>query len=129
MGMKMQSRVSEDKMAVREAEVSEKKDEKQKISFTDVVTEKGLTPNEISTVVRAQPGEIKKCLPGLKTAGTIKLRFIVNPDGTVKKAEITSCSISSAGFRKCLIDLVKKWGFPATKNKKEVTVNLSIVLS
>jgi Ca-activated chloride channel family protein len=129
MGMKMQNRVSEDKMVVREAEVSEKKDEKQKISFTDVVTENGLTTNEISTVVWAQIGEIKKCLPDLKTSGTIRLRFIVNPDGTVKKAEIISCAIVNAGFRKCLIDRVKKWVFPATSTAKEVKATLSIVLS
>ncbi|HOG80948.1 MAG TPA: VIT domain-containing protein [Smithellaceae bacterium] len=128
-GLTMKSKMSADKMEVREAEVAEKKDETQQIRFTDVVSEKGLTGNEIFTVVRAQTGEIKKCLAGLKTSGTIKLRFSVNPDGTVKKAEIISCPVTNAEFRKCLIDRVKKWFFPATKNKKEVTVSLSIVLS
>ncbi|MDD4356012.1 MAG: VIT domain-containing protein [Smithellaceae bacterium] len=129
MGLRMKTSISEDKLAVREAEVSEKKEEAQKISFTDVVSEKGLTSNEISDVLRAHTGDIKKCLAGLKAAGTVKLRFTVNPDGTVKKAEIISGAIVNAGFRQCVIDRVKKWVFPATKNKKEVTVTLSIVLS
>jgi len=129
MGVTMKSRMSEDKLTVRESEVSGEKDKAQKISFTDVVSEKGLTSDEISNVLQAQTGDIKNCLAGLKTHGTIKLRFTINPDGTVKKAEIISRDISNAGFQKCLIDRVKKWVFPVTKNAKEVTVTLSIVLS
>ncbi|MBP1711392.1 MAG: von Willebrand factor type like domain [Deltaproteobacteria bacterium] len=128
-GLAMKSRTSEDKQAVREVEVSEKKDEAQKISFTDVVSEKGLTSDEISDGLKAQTGDIKKCLAGLKTTGMIKLRFIINPDGTVKKAEIISGAIANSGFRQCVTDRVKKLVFPATKNKKEVTVTLSIVIS
>jgi Ca-activated chloride channel family protein len=128
-GMKMQSRVKEDRLAVQEAEVSVKKDEAQKISFADVESEKGLTSDVISNVLRSQTGDIRKCLAGLKTAGTIKLRFIVNPDGTVKKVEILSGNIASAGFRKCMIDHMKKWNFPATSTTKEVKATLSIVIS
>ncbi|PKN87767.1 MAG: trypsin [Deltaproteobacteria bacterium HGW-Deltaproteobacteria-1] len=128
-GVMMKSRMSEDKLAVRETEVPEKKGEAQKIRFTDVVSEKGLTSDEISNVLQAQTGDIKKCLAGLKTTGTIKLRFTVNHDGTVKKAEIISGTIANSGFWQCVMDRMKKWAFPATKNKKEVTVTLSIVIS
>ncbi len=129
MGLMMKSRASEDKLAVREAEVSEIKGEAQKIKFTDVVSEKGLTNDDISNVLKAQIGDIKQCLAGLKTTGMIKLRFTINPDGTVRKAEIISGTIANSGFRQCVMDRMKKWVFPAAKNKKEVIVTLSIVIS
>jgi Ca-activated chloride channel family protein len=119
---KMESRLSEDQPAVREIPTPAKKDKEQKISIVSVMTDKGLTKDEILKVGEANLSEIAKCLAGKNLSGTIKINLTIRADGTVRKVEIASDAIKELDARQCVIEQIKQWQFAATANGKEVKV-------
>lgn len=119
---KMESRLSEDQPAVREIPTPAKKDKEQKISIVSVMTDKGLTKDEILKVGEANLSEIAKCLAGKNLSGTIKINLTIRADGTVRKVEIASGAIKELDARQCVIEQIKQWQFAATANGKEVKV-------
>lgn len=96
-----------------------------KIHVADVITDKGLTKDEIRKVVEGNIAGIEKCLSTSKWQGKITINLTINPDGTVKNAEVVSRAIS-AKIKKCVSVQVKKWLFPATANGQEVKVAMTL---
>lgn len=127
-GEKMESRLAEDKLAVQEIKVPEKKDEALKISIVSVTIGKGLTKDEFLKVAQARKSEIEKCFDGNNFSGIIKINLTINADGTVKTVEIASDDIKDAKLRQCIIEQVKKWRFPATSNGQAVKVTITFKL-
>jgi Ca-activated chloride channel family protein len=128
MGMKSkaESRVDEDKSAAQELQVPEKKDEARKISIVNLITEKGLTKEQILKVSSANLVSIEKCFAGTNVLGQIRLNLILNSDGTVKSVEIATGVIKDEKIRQCIIAQVKLWHFQATTSSKAVKVIMII---
>jgi Ca-activated chloride channel family protein len=127
MRAKMESRLAEDKSATtEELRVPKKKDGAQKINTISVTVEKGLTKDEILKVAQAHRSEIEKCFAGKNLQGTLKLNLTINPDGTLKNAEITAGTIKNTNLRKCIIEQVKKWLFSATTNGKIAKASITL---
>ena len=125
MRSKMESRLTESDVA-GEIKSPVKKDKAQKISIVHVTAGKGLAQDEIRQVAEAQLGDMGKCLAGCAEQGTMALKLVINPDGTVKKVEIDSAKISDVKLRQCIIEQVKKWLFPATANGKDVKMMMTL---
>ena len=121
---KMESRQSEDKLALQEIQAPHKKDKEQKVSIVSVTTGKGLSKDGILKVGEANINEIKKCLIGKNASGEIKINLAINADGTVKTVEIAAGSIKDAKLRQCIIDQIKQWRFPETTNGQVVKATI-----
>ncbi len=123
---KVEGRLAEDKsVKEQEVRVPQKKDETQNINIESVIVGEGLAKDEIITVVKTHISDIEKCFVGSNWRGTFKLSLTINPDGIVKNAEIAEGSIKDAKLKKCIIDQVKKWLFPAMANGKEVKATIT----
>jgi len=121
---KMESRQSEDKLALQEIQAPQKKDKEQKVSIVSVTAGKGLSKDDILKVSEANINEIKKCLAGGNFSGTIKINLTMNANGTVKNVEIASGNIKEVKLCQCIIDQIKQWRFPATINGQVVKATI-----
>jgi TonB family protein len=74
-------------------------------------------------VFRACYDKAQKAHPGIK--GTYTLKFVVNPDGTVKSAEpdATKSEIHAAELDSCAVAALKGLKFPPSKRGMESAVN------
>ncbi len=94
-----------------------------KIQIADVITDKGLTKDEIRKVAEAHIADIEKCFAGSNWQGKITINLTINPDGTVKKVEVIASGIN-AKIKKCVSVQVKKWLFPTTANGQAIKVTI-----
>lgn len=122
---KMESRLAEDKFdAAHELQVPKKKDEAQKISIISITAGKGLTKDEIITVVKTHIADVEKCFAGSNWQGNTTINLTINSDGTVKKVEVATGN-RDLRIKKCIIEQVKKWLFPAFKNYLTIKASLT----
>lgn len=86
--------------------------------------------NDIRAVVASNRDAFRACYdkaqkahPGIK--GTYTLKFVVNPDGTVKSAEAdsTKSEIHAADLDTCAVAALKALKFPPSKRGMESAVN------
>jgi outer membrane biosynthesis protein TonB len=86
--------------------------------------------NDIRAVVAGNRDAFRACYdrslkahPGIK--GTFMLKFVVNPDGSVKSAEAdpTKSEIHAPDLEACAIGVLKSLRFPQSKKGMESTVN------
>jgi TonB family protein len=86
--------------------------------------------NDIRAVVASNRDAFRACYdkaakahPGIK--GTYTLKFVVNPDGTVKSAEAdaTKSEIHAADLDSCAVTALKALKFPPSKRGMESAVN------
>jgi len=56
------------------------------------------------------------------------LKLTVSPDGTVQQVTDASGTLQNAALKSCVLERVKKWRFPATKDGKKAIVALSLIL-
>jgi TonB family protein len=86
--------------------------------------------NDIRAVVASNRDAFRACYdkaqkahPGIK--GTFTLKFVVNPDGTVKSAEpdATKSEIHAAELDSCAVAALKALKFPPSKRGMESAVN------
>ena len=126
MKSKMESRLSEDKATAQEVKGENKKDQARKISIVSVITENGLTREEIIKVSSANLSSIEKCFVGTNLSGQIKINLNLNSDGTVKKVAIAEGVVKDEQLRKCIIAQVKQWQFPVTTRNQAVKVSIII---
>ena len=86
--------------------------------------------NDIRAVVASNRDAFRACYdkaqkahPGIK--GTYTLKFVVNPDGTVKSAEAdsTKSEIHAADLDTCAVAALKALKFPPSKRGMESSVN------
>ena len=88
------------------------------------------TINDIQTVVASNRDAFRACYdkalkahPGIK--GKYTLKFVVNPDGTVKSAEAdaTKSDIHASDLDSCAVAALKALKFPPSKRGMESAVN------
>jgi TonB family protein len=59
--------------------------------------------------------------------GRMIIRIVINADGTVKSATVTTDKIKNAKLKKCVIAAIKKWRFSAPASQKEITAKITLV--
>ncbi|MBP7685629.1 MAG: TonB family protein, partial [Deltaproteobacteria bacterium] len=60
--------------------------------------------------------------------GTVTVRFIIQPDGTVSTATVVSDTVGDAGLRACITASVVTWRFPAPDGGGLVSVTYPFTL-
>jgi TonB family protein len=76
-----------------------------------------LAPEEIARVVRSHLGAIRLCFeralnrdPNLR--GTVKVKFVIGPDGKVRSADDAGSQMASTEVVECVRDAFRKLTFP-----------------
>lgn len=87
-----------------------------------------LSPDIIKKVMADKNGAIKACYqkelqknPDL--SGSVKLAFMIGPDGKVVGVKIENSSIENVQVENCMLDNIKTWRFPQAKNGGNTKVN------
>jgi outer membrane biosynthesis protein TonB len=89
-------------------------------------TDGSLSKEQILKVVRAHMAGVKYCYekelqhkPTL--AGGVDMFWVIQPDGTVSKANVKTTSIGDAAVEGCILRQVKQWQFPKAPAQTTVT--------
>ena len=77
-----------------------------------------LAPEAIQFVVRKSFGKLRSCYEtaaqkNVKLAGTVTVKFIINPDGSVRDAADASSTLPDANAIQCIVDGFSKLAYPA----------------
>lgn len=87
----------------------------------------GLVRDDIQRVVRGQQQRLRSCYDRLlvsgpePSAGSVSIRFTIEPSGTVDRAEIASATITDPAFLECVRGVVRGMRFPTTDGPTVVT--------
>ena len=92
-----------------------------------------LSADVIRTVVRANQRHVQACYETALARwsalrGTVTVRFIIQPDGTVSTATVVSDTVGDAGLRACITASVVTWRFPAPDGGGLVSVTYPFTL-
>jgi len=96
------------------------------LTVKKIVVSGGLVKADVAKTVQEQLPGLEPCFAGRPLSGKLVLTLILNPDGTVREVTNTSGELKSASLKQCILDLVKKWRFPATKDGRKATVRLTL---
>ncbi|MBK7777937.1 MAG: AgmX/PglI C-terminal domain-containing protein [Sandaracinaceae bacterium] len=92
-----------------------------------------LSADVIRTVVRANRRHVQACYETALARwsalrGTVTVRFIIQPDGTVSTATVVSDTVGDAGLRACITASIVTWRFPAPDGGGLVSVTYPFTL-
>ena len=90
-------------------------------------SKEGLTSEYIQDVLKTARGSFFKCYTQVlqKTPGVVgqaSITFTIEKSGKIFNAEISSCSINDADFKKCLIDSIRRVEFTSFEGEPITTV-------
>jgi Ca-activated chloride channel family protein len=95
----------------------EEKDRKATVIIADLAVSQGLSKEDVLKKLEEHAGKLESCLTGAK--GKMVLRLTINPDGTVKSAQIISSTFKTGNAAQCVVDQLKKIRLPSTLDGKE----------
>jgi hypothetical protein len=89
-------------------------------------TDGSLSKDQIMKVVKAHMAGVKYCYEKelqhkQSLAGGVDVFWIIQPDGTVSKANIKSSTLSDTAVEGCIVRQVKQWQFPKAPAQTTVT--------
>ncbi|HLZ18129.1 MAG TPA: VWA domain-containing protein, partial [Smithellaceae bacterium] len=128
MQYKSEKHFAGDKLAAREQQAPQKKDQSKALVIVEADAGKGLTKSEVLGVAQAHLSDIEKCFAGQMKSSPLKIEITVNADGTVKESKIVSGVIGDAKSRQCLTETIGKWKFAKTAGGRTVNVTLTLKL-
>ncbi len=128
MQYKSEKHFAGDKLAAREQQAPQKKDQSKALVIVEADAGKGLTKSEVFGVAQAHLSDIEKCFAGQMKSSPLKIEITVNADGTVKESKIVSGAIGDAKSRQCLTETIGKWRFAKTAGGRTVKVTLTLKL-
>ncbi len=123
---KLQGRLFETQESVTKDSASPAKGETSGIKIVDVTGSGSLSKTDISQAAQAQFKSLLKCAGGKKYFTTLKIHLTINADGTVSKVELAEGGISDKVLRRCVMETLRKWRFPAVKNGGETRATLTL---
>ena len=85
-----------------------------------------LSKEQINKVVKAHLAGVKYCYEKelqhkTSLAGGVDIFWVIQPDGTVSKANVKSSSMNDAAVEGCIVRQVKQWQFPKAPAQTTVT--------
>jgi len=106
--------------------VEEKGKETTKWTLKTLTVSAGLSKKEITDMVGRHLPELKGCAAGANLRGSLELRLVIDPDGTVSSVAVFSPVIRDAATRQCLGEVVEKWRFPSISKGRQAKVTIMI---
>lgn len=90
-------------------------------------TDGELPKSVVASYMNSKAGAIKACYQkGLQSnpdlSGSIKVRFLIQPSGSIAGAKMESSSLGSESVESCIMNNIKSWKFPQAKNGGGTTV-------
>lgn len=94
---------------------------------TEGLVEGGIDRESVMDVIRRNTGQIRFCYEqGLQQdpalAGRVFIRWIIDPNGSVKAASIQNTTLNSKQVEDCIMMRLKTWKFPLPSGGAEVPV-------
>jgi len=99
------------------------------LTLGKIVVSGKLEKADVERTVREQLSGLESCFAGSSFHVKQVLTLIISPDGTVLEVKDTSGTLKSVTLKSCVLDRVKKWQFPATKDGRKATVTLTLLAS
>ena len=62
-------------------------------------------------------------------AGKVKLKFTINPDGTISKSKISETDLKNSDFEKCISKRIKAIQFPKSNDGEKVQLTLDLTFA
>jgi TonB family protein len=92
-----------------------------------------LSASVIRDVIRSKRVDVQACYAAALTRrrdlrGTVTLRFLIQPDGTVSTATVVGDTVDDAGLNACVTASVVTWRFPPPDGGGMVSVTYPFTL-
>jgi Ca-activated chloride channel family protein len=95
----------------------------QGVAVEEVIVRGALSKEVVSKVIKQQLAALQSCI---KQPARLRVKLIVNPDGTVKSAGFDSKTSGKSREHQCVLEAIKKWKFGAASGRETaVTLTLS----
>ncbi len=98
-----------------------------RVSLGDVTVSGGIAKQAVLEAMRKIEGDIAACAAGISSPVSYVVTLIVNADGTVKDAKFKDGKNNSQ--EQCIRSLMKQLKFTATRDGKEASVTVTILLA
>jgi Ca-activated chloride channel family protein len=72
-----------------------------------------LTEESVRSVIESHLGDLQACAKGFTGPARIVVEMTVNPDGTLKNVKSIETTLKDGTARRCILNQIKKWLFPA----------------
>ena len=87
-----------------------------------------LSKEVIMAAITGKMGDLRDCyaavLPAKPTlTGTVKMKWFIEPDGSVSKARVTANTLAEPVVERCIVNKVSQWKFPQPRGAGSVEVN------
>jgi Ca-activated chloride channel family protein len=101
---------------------------KRTVALGDIDVSEGLSKEAVLNMIQKKTLELGKSSLEREPGGKLVFQLIINPDGQVKNVKIVSSSLKNSRFQKGIIEQVKKWQFPSTRDGREAKVTIALVI-
>jgi hypothetical protein len=100
-----------------------------RLTVGNVTASKGLSKEAVLQAVQERLRGLESCFRRGELRGKLVLGLTIQSDGAVKGVKVLSGALVSERIRRCIIDQIEKWRFPATQAGRDVqaTVTLNIL--
>jgi hypothetical protein len=101
------------------------------VDWRDMTIEGALDKQQVEMGARRGWDPVRRCdddalAHDQPPRGSIRLRFVIGPDGHVSSSRIASWSLTSRVLARCLVQVPRAWTFPRPADGKPVTVEYPI---
>lgn len=117
------------KKVITDADVKDKERQKVvRVGGGSGDTDGELPKSVVAAYMNSKAGAIKACYQkGLQSnpdlSGSIKVRFLIQPSGSIAGAKMESSSLGAESVETCIMNNIKSWKFPQAKNGGGTTVS------
>ena len=114
---------------VMQREVKEQEKDNRVASIEELTIQGGLSKEAVLQALEKNLPELQKCLSGNGPGKKLVLQLVVSPDGRVKSVKIMGNSLNRGSAERCLLEKIKEWRLPVSKDGKEAALTLSLILT
>jgi len=97
------------------------------INIEKIVVSGGLKESAVKKVIKANMDDLKACAAIYGLHGKVVIKFVVGPDGTIKKVQVVVNEIRGSNAEKCIMEKVKAWRFPGAQGRTEAEATVVLV--
>ena len=118
---------SEDRAMQKEMKAQEK--DQRVASVGEFNIRGGLSKEAVLQVVEKNLANLQKCLNGYDLGKKLVLQLMVSPDGRIKSVKVLGNGLTLASAEQCLMEKIKGWQLPGSKDGKEASVTMTLVFA
>lgn len=98
-----------------------------RIKINEITVSDNSLKEDIKKIIQKNSGTLDICFKKASSKGKIKIKIVINPNGSVKDVDLISGEINDKGSVQCILKTITSWQFSDLKLKKEVVV--TVILS